>query len=67
MKDEAVELKRVCKQYLQKKKEITLNLGEIRFIDIYGVEALRELASQKVKLSNCSFYIFTMVETFNAC
>lgn len=65
MKDEAVELKRVCEQYLKEKKKLTLNLGEIRFIDIYGIEALRELIPRGVKLSDCSFYIFTMVETFN--
>jgi len=67
MKDEAVELKRACEQYLKEKKKLTLNLGEITFIDIYGIKALRELIRQEVKLSNCSFYIFTMVETLNGC
>ena len=65
--DDPVELKRACEQYLKEKKKLTLNLGEITFIDIYGIKALRELIRQEVELSNCSFYIFTMVETLNGC
>lgn len=51
------ELRRSCDPVLATGARLTLDLGEVSFVDREGVELFRSLRQRQVALSNCSPFV----------
>ncbi len=67
MREDVTELRKACEQYLKAGKEIKIDLVYLRFVDIHGIRALKELSCRGVLLNNSSLYISNLIEAFNDC
>jgi ABC-type transporter Mla MlaB component len=52
-----VELRTFCERFLGKGYRLTLDLGDVSFVDRDGVAALRDLVSRKATLINCPLFL----------
>jgi anti-anti-sigma regulatory factor len=55
-------LEHECLLLRQKKQYVVLDFSSVTFIDSQGLEMLKQLLSQKIKIINCPAYI---LETLN--
>ena len=51
------ELRRLSDQALSQQKTVSLDLQKVWFVDLQGVDLLRDLASKKVAQVNCSPFV----------
>jgi len=51
------ELRRLSDQALSQQKTVSLDLQKVWFVDLQGVDLLRDLASKKVTQINCSPFV----------
>ena len=51
------EMRRACEQVLSEGRRLTLDLGEVSFVEREAVQVLRELMCREVQLINCSPFI----------
>ena len=50
-------LRDVCERALTGGEQVDLDLGEVSFVDLRGVELLRSLAARGVATANCSGFV----------
>jgi anti-anti-sigma regulatory factor len=55
-------LEQECLLLRQKKQNVVLDFSSVTFIDSQGIEMLKQLLSQKIKIINCPAFI---LETLN--
>lgn len=55
-------LREECLRMLKKKKRVWLDFSDVTFVDDRGVEMLKELAGEGVKLLNCSALVESLLE-----
>jgi hypothetical protein len=48
------ELSRLCGEMLAARLQLTLDLGQVSFVDADGIALLRDLRARRVELQNCS-------------
>jgi ABC-type transporter Mla MlaB component len=52
-----VEVQKVCEQCLASGRKLTLDLGDVLFVDRSGVALLQSLMRRQVTLANCSPFL----------
>lgn len=55
------ELRRSCEHVLRRNGRLTLDLGNLSFVDGDGVALVRSLAARDVTLLNCSAFVATQL------
>jgi ABC-type transporter Mla MlaB component len=56
------EVQRVCDRHLARGQHLTLDMGEVRFVDTEGVVLIQNLKEQGVEVANCSRFVAKQLE-----
>jgi len=57
------EVRRSCERLLAEGRVLTLDLGDVSFLDTDGVRLLRALARRRVRLIHCSAFIAELLRS----
>lgn len=55
------ELIKECQRVLTSQSEIILDLAKVSYIDEQGINALKVLQQEKVKITNCSLFLSALL------
>lgn len=55
------ELIKECQRVLTNQSEIILDLAKVSYIDEQGIDALKVLQQEKVKITNCSLFLSALL------
>lgn len=58
------ELQRVCDECLRENKKITLDLSNVSFLDVHGIEILKQLMTRNVVVRNYSMFLKQLMDHY---
>ena len=62
------ELGRTCEERLASQgRRLVLDLKDVTFIDVDGIELFRELSARHVELTNCSLFVAEQLRELTPC
>ena len=61
----AAELMNTCERFLCDDKQVTLDLYNVRFVDLSGIKVLIDLLAREVQVDNCSTYLLNKLRKYS--